>query len=434
MADDVDVVVLGGGSGGEAVARRLAGAGRSVALVEERLVGGECPYFACMPSKAMLRAATRGMSWPDAVAFRDDAADHRDDSDTVRQLEDTGVEVIRGRGVIPGMGELMVGPRTLRWRDLVVATGAAPTRPPIDGLADVPDVWTSEDALSSDELPRSLVILGGGAVGCELAQIYARFGSEVTLVETAERLLANEPDFVGDTIATALRSDGVSVALGATVQAVDAANGLVRVRCEDGSSSSGERLLVAVGKQPRVEGLGLERLGLTPSPDGLATDERCRVIDRVWAVGDVTGVAPYTHTANYQARIVADNLTGTTARADYSAIPRTVYTDPAVFCIGDTSGDGAISAHMEVGDTARAVIAQRDDGHVRLYADPRRRVVVGAAVVGPDADAWAAELTVAVRARVDIDILADVVHAFPTFGESLEPAYTEITQRLRKER
>ena len=434
MADDVDVVVLGGGSGGEAVARRLAAVNRTVALVEERLVGGECPYFACMPSKAMLQAAARGMSWPEAVAFRDDAADHRDDSDTVRQLEEAGVEVIRGRGVITGQGALTVGPRNLKWRDLVVATGAAATRPPIDGLADVADVWTSEDALSSDELPRSLVILGGGAVGCELAQIYARFGAEVTLVETAEHLLANEPDFVGEAVADSLRSDGVSLALGATVHTVDVADGLVRVRCEDGTSSSGERLVVAVGKQPRVEGLGLERLGLAPSPDGLPTDEHCRVIDRVWAVGDVTGVAPYTHTANYQARIVADNLTGTKASADYTAIPRTVYTDPAVFSVGDTSGDGAISADMKLGDTARAVIAQRDDGQVRLYADPSRRVLLGAAVVGQDADAWGAELTVAIRAGVDIDILADVVHAFPTFGESLEPAFTEIAQRLRKER
>src|SRR5207302_1518380 len=242
IADQVDVAVLGGGSGGAAVALRLAEAGRSVAMIEERLVGGECPYFACMPSKAMLQAAARGMPWPEAVAFRDDASGHRDDSDTARQVEQAGVEVIRGHGVVTGRGELIVGARTLRWRDLVVATGAAPSRPPIDGLDDV-DVWTSEDALSNRELPRSLVVLGGGAVGCELSQIYARFGADVTVVETAERLLADEPDFVGDALAAALHDDGVTLALGSTVQRVGSADGGIRVHGEDGSTHDGERLV-----------------------------------------------------------------------------------------------------------------------------------------------------------------------------------------------
>jgi pyruvate/2-oxoglutarate dehydrogenase complex dihydrolipoamide dehydrogenase (E3) component len=431
--DEVDVVVLGGGSGGEAVARQVAEAGRTVTLVEAGLVGGECPYFACMPSKAMLYAAGHGLSWSEAVAFRDEAAAGRDDSDAARELEQAGVRIVRGRGVITAAGEVTVGAEVLRGRDLVIATGSEPALPPIDGMDDI-DHWTSEDALSSDELPPSLVVLGGGPVGCELAQIYARFGVDVTLIESAPRLLANEPDFVGDGIATALRADGVDVVVDTTVERVEQAGDAVTAHCDDTSSHSGQRLLVATGKRPRVDGIGLERLGLSPVDEGLATDDRCRVGAGVWAVGDVTGVAPYTHTANYQARVIARNLTGGDATADYTAIPRTVYTDPAVFCVGDTSGDGTVTADMSVGDTARAVVARRCEGKLRLYADPSRRVLVGAAVVGPDADAWAGELTVAVRAGVAVDILTDVVHAFPTFGEAFEPPYEQIADRLREER
>jgi dihydrolipoamide dehydrogenase len=187
------------------------------------------------------------------------------------------------------------------------------------------------------------------------------------------------------------------------------------------------RLLVAVGKKPRVEGLGLEVLGIAPNDDGaIGVDERCRVIDHVWAVGDVNGVAPYTHAANYQAKVVVDNLTGRPRRADHRAIPRTVYTDPAVLCVGDTSGDAA--ARMQLGETARALVEERDDGEVALYVDRSRGVLVGAAAVGPGADAWAAELTLAIRAEVPVDVLADVVHAFPTFAEVLEPPYADLAR------
>jgi dihydrolipoamide dehydrogenase len=432
VTDDYDVVVLGGGSGGEAVARRLAAADKSVALVEERLVGGECPYFACMPSKAMLHAAAIGMSWPDAIAFRDDAADQRDDSDTVEQLVEAGVEVVRGHGLITASDEVIVGARTLHCGDLVIATGAAPAAPPIEGL-DTAECWTSEDALTCDELPHSVAILGGGPVGCELAQIYARFGARVVLVEAADRLLSGEPAFVGAAVLSALRRDGAEVATGISVERVDKTGDGVKLYGADGWSVSAERLVVATGKRPRVAGIGLERLGL--STDGaVAVDDHCRVMDGVWAVGDVTGVAPYTHTANYQARVVAANICGERLTADYSAIPRTVYTDPPAFCVGRTDAtDGVVTAEMDLSETARAVVEQRGDGKVRLYADTARRVLVGAAVVGPGADSWAGELTLAIRARIGIDMLVDVVHAFPTFGESLEPTYRQIADRLEEE-
>lgn len=408
-----DVVVLGGGSAGEAVARGLAERARSVAVVEHALVGGECPYLACMPSKAMLRAAAEGRSWADAVRFRDEIAEHRDDSDTARALTESGVDVVRGGGVITAPGVVRVGPNELRYDDLVVATGAEAVIPAIDGV-DARRTWTSDDALSSDDKPDRLVVLGGGPVGCELAQVYARFGVDVTVVESSSHLLPKDPEFVGAAIQAALERDGVTVRLDEELTS---------------APPDGSRLLVATGKRPRVEGLGLELLGIAPNSDGaLPVDDRLRVIDHVWAVGDVNGLAPYTHAANYQAKVVVDNLTGRRRRADHRAIPRTVYTDPAVFCVGDTSGEPA--ARMRLQETARAAVEERDDGEVALYVDPFGRTLVGAAVVGPAADAWAAELTLAIRAAVGVEVLAEVVHAFPTFAEALEPPYAELASRL----
>ena len=408
MATSYDVVVLGGGSAGEAVARGLAERHRSVAVVEHGLVGGECPYVACMPSKAMLRAAANGWSWQDAVRFRDEVTDHRDDSKTVQSLEEAGVDVIRGRGVITSPGTMTVSDRQLSYTDLVIATGAENVILELDGL-DKDEVWTSDIALSSDERPERLLVLGGGPVGCELAQVYARFGSDVTLVESSEHLLPKDPDFVGAALRAALERDGVTVRLGTQLEA---------------APGDDVRLLVATGKKPRVSGLGLEVLGIEPDDEGaLPVDDHCRVIAHVWAVGDVNGVAPFTHAANYQAKVVVDNITGTPRRADHRAIPRTVYTDPSVFCVGDTTGPPA--ARMRLGETARALVEQREDGEVAIYVDPSRRVLVGAAAVGPGADCWAGELTLAIRAEVPLDVLSDLVHAFPTFAEVLEPPYAE---------
>ena len=411
MARQFDVVVLGGGSAGEAVARGLRECNRSVAIVEHGLVGGECPYLACMPSKAMLRAAADGCSWAHAIQFRDEIAEHRDDRDTVRSLEGAGVDVVRGRGVITSPGVVTVSGQQLGYEHLVIATGAETVIPQLEGL-DEDELWTSDAALSSDERPDRLLVLGGGPVGCELAQIYARFGSAVTLVESSDHLLPKDPELVGAAVQAALERDGVRVRLGTELE----------------SAPDGDvRLLVATGKKPRVSGIGLELLGIEPDDSGaLPVDDRCRVIDRVWAVGDVNGVAPYTHAANYQAKVVVDNIVGKPRRADHRAIPRTVYTDPTVFCVGDTSGPP--SARLRLKETARALIEKRDEGEVVLYADTTRGVLVGAAAVGPGADSWAGELTLAIRAEVPLEVLADVVHAFPTFAEVLEPPYAELAR------
>lgn len=425
MTDRYDVLVLGGGSAGEAIARGLADRDRSVVVVESGLVGGECPYLACMPSKAMLHAAAAGRDWPSAVRFRDDVAEHRDDASAAKSLEQTGVTLVRGNGVITGAGTVMVDGRELRADHVVIATGAATVMPPVDGLGDV-DPWTSDDALSSDELPTSLVILGGGPVGCELAQVYARFGATVTVVEPAPRLLPGEPAVIGDTVADALRRDRVDVRVGRTPRVVVQDDGLVTVRLADGPDVSGARILVATGKKPRIDGIGLDAVGIAVTEDGaVPIDDRCRAGERLWAAGDVTGVAPFTHTANYQARVVIANICGEDWRVDNRAIPRVVYTDPAVFCVGSTD-EKLRTATFALSETARSVVEERRDGSVTMFAAGGQ--LVGAACVGPGADHWGAELALAVRARVGLDVLRDVVHAFPTFSEALEPAYDELCE------
>jgi pyruvate/2-oxoglutarate dehydrogenase complex dihydrolipoamide dehydrogenase (E3) component len=428
---DYDVVFLGGGSATEAGSELLAAAGRSVAVVEDSYVGGECPFVACIPSKALLYAAATGMTWEQAVAFRDKMSQYLDDSGHAKTLTGKGIDLFRGYGVITGPGLLQVGNDTLGWRDLVVATGAAAIIPPVPGIADT-EVWTSEDALTLPEQPRALLILGGGPIGCELAQAYARLGSEVTLVESADRLLPAEPAFVGELVTEALRHDGVEVLAGTTAERVESTAGQVVLELDDGDHLTGDRLLVAVGKRPRTSGLGLETLGITANENGaLAADDHGRVAEHVWAAGDVTGQAPYTHGANYTAQIVAESILGGNHPMDTRAIPRCVYTDPAVMCVGATGGgEGVVTAFADVAGTPRAHLERAQLARVQLFADARRGVLVGAAAVGPNAEDWGGALVLAIRAEVPLDVLADTVPAFPTYAEVLQPAYRELLGQL----
>ena len=457
------MVVLGAGSAGENIATSLAGAGRSVALVEALRVGGECPYVACMPSKALLRSAqarveARHLSAvggagsdpvldDDALAFRaaarrrDEVAEHRDDSGAAKELQDAGVVIVRGRGRVTGPGTVDVDGRELGCTDLVVATGSQPVRPPLPGLDRVP-TWTSDEALSAQERPGSLLVLGGGAVGCELAQLHARFGCRTTLVETGPQLAGKEEPGVAGLLAQALAADGVDVRLETEVERFETtAEGLARAHLAGGAAPvEVERVLVAVGRTPTTEGLGLEELGIEPDGSGaLEVDDTCRVRgqEHVWAAGDVTAVAPWTHGANYQARVVAANLLGGDLRADYRAIPRAVYTEPTVASVGlveqaaRDAGIDAVTAVMDLAEVARTATEGSGAGRLVLTADRAQGVLVGAAAIGPRADEWLSEAVLAIRARVPLAVLAEVVHAFPTFGEAYEPPLRELAGQVR---
>jgi dihydrolipoamide dehydrogenase len=443
--DSVDVVVLGGGSAGETVATAVAAAGRTVALVEQLRVGGECPYVACMPSKSLLHSAgaRRGggpvdegvAAYREAVRRRDVVAEWRDDSQAAESVVASGAQLVRGRGRLLGPGVLEVGDRILGWGDLVIATGSVPVIPDIPGL-DAVATWTSDKALSSSVLEPSLLVLGGGAVGCELAQVFARFGSRVTLVESGAQLLGRGRPEIAELLAQALRADGVDVRLSVVVQHVaPAVGGGARATLSDGTTVECARVLVAVGRRPAVTDLGLQALGVTPDDRGaLTVDDRCRVVgqDHVWAAGDVTAVAPFTHTATYQAHVIAANLVGDDRVAHYDAIPRAVYTHPPVASVGRTDdGDGLVSASFDLRELARALTDDAQGGLLLVTADCARGVVVGASAIGARADDWMAEATLAIRAQVPLTVLVDTVHAFPSMGEAFEPVYRELAARCR---
>jgi pyruvate/2-oxoglutarate dehydrogenase complex dihydrolipoamide dehydrogenase (E3) component len=343
-----------------------------------------------------------------------------------------------GRVTAPGKVTVMPGDTTLDYTDLVIATGSEPVAPPVDGLRDV-QPWTTAEALTSADLPRRLVILGGGPAGCEMAQIYAAFGSTVTLVEAEDRLLAGEPAFAGEILADVLRKAGVDLRLGTVVTRAERTDGGLMLTLEDKREADGAgespvrqstleagRLLLASGRRPRLTGLGLEELGIEVTPGApLPVDEACRVADGVWAAGDATGTG-YTHVARYQAEVVAANILGARRTADYRALPRPVYTEPAVLAVGLTpetaaaAGVTLITAGTAFATTARAKLDAVETGYVELYAERGSGTLAGAAAIGPDAADWMAEITLAIRAHVPVTTLADVVHAFPTHGEVLE--------------
>jgi dihydrolipoamide dehydrogenase len=459
--DRFDVVVLGAGSAGKWVAGGVADAGGSVALVEAARVGGECPYVACIPSKGMLRSAQvrgdarnlvelGGASAPvaldddepayrAAVRRRDRLSSDRDDTDAARDIKRRGVTLIRGTGRITGSGVVDIDGRQIGYRDLVVATGSRPAVPPVKGLDKVTG-WTSDQALSAWAWPASLMVLGGGAVGCELAQAYAGFGVTVTLVEAAAQLVTGEDAAVAAELATVLRSSNIDLRLGAETKAMEATGGgRARALLDGGPVVEAEQVILAVGRTPATAGLGLDAIGITPDDTGaLAVDPRCRVEgqDHVWAAGDVTGIAPYTHGANYQAQVVTHNLLGASRTADYRAIPRVVYTHPPMAGTGmpaeQARDDGidVITATMDMSKLARTATDGAAGGLLILVADRAREVLIGAAAVGPGADEWISEASVAIRASIPLKILADVVHPFPTFAQAYEVPLRELAAQL----
>ena len=431
------VVVLGAGSTGEAFVatlRRLA-PDAQVVVVEHELVGGECSYWACIPSKTLLRplevleraklapGAAEAVSAVDAARvfrWRDEVAE-KDDTSQADWLDRQGAELVRGTGVVTEPGLVQVDGRELPYDHLVVATGSLPVAPPVEGLADV-NHWGSREATSASAVPESLAVVGGGAVGCELAQLYARLGARVTLVQNGPHLLPRNDPEAGAILTAAFEEEGIELRLGAKATRVEGGgDSHVRLELEGEAPVEAQRLLVATGRKPRVEGFGFEKLDVTIERQGIVVDERLRAGEGIWAAGDVTGIALFTHVGKYQGRIAAANVAGREARADYRAIPAAVFTDPQVASVGDTSGEGAVTSSWKIESVSRTATFQRPKrpGILKLYADPDRRVLVGATGVGPEAGEWIGQLTLAVRAQVPVDVLRDTIQPFPTFSEAV---------------